>query len=501
MRCRYERDNRVLIYAGRFGDESDAHPPSPLYKILSAPSRILGTHNLEVLVSTLNVNVSSAVTSSATESSVDVVLVPKLQATSARGLPVPYPVHKTLILGEGLDTAIAYGRFTPDSTRDLGDMVKVAIELPPPEKYIDPRESSTTSAVNVGIGTEALTALRTSIKNSTTYERGWFKSGLPTLSKWVIQDLQPTEPIKPAHKALISSITDEVEANITREDTKQLTRLASATDQQIPTAMIGYLESWAEKSHTELRDQLNEAFASKNWRKLSWWKLFWRVDDVGMVTEEVLERRWLVDAEKEAIYLAGRMKQASFPEDVRHISVDVQEDAQSPTTGSESPPAEPTMEKPRVEVSTEIRAQQPWPALISSTRASLLTETIPPLQALAQRLVLTTLSTTSLSSALSALLYVSMSSLSLLEAGAVAALGLMFSLRRMQKVWEGTRETWQARVREEGRMTLKSTEDLVRLIVRRSKLGGQEADDGVAERRAAREAVEKVRDALRKMGE
>lgn len=105
------------------------HRPTPLYKVLYAPSRVLRAHNLEILVSTLNVNTANMLTTASTESSAESVLVPKLQATSARGTPVPYPVHKTLVVAEGLDSALAFGRFSSDSAEDMRNMVKVAVDL------------------------------------------------------------------------------------------------------------------------------------------------------------------------------------------------------------------------------------------------------------------------------------------------------------------------------------------------------------------------------------
>jgi hypothetical protein len=68
----------------------------------------------------------------------------------------------------------------------------------------------------------------------------------------------------------------------------------------------------------------------------------------------------------------------------------------------------------------------------------------------------------------------------------------------MQKLWEGARESWEDTLREEGRRTLKGTEERVRFIIRN---GGKEyvEDESVAERRAAREAVTKVREALERI--
>ncbi|KAF2448918.1 hypothetical protein P171DRAFT_407223 [Karstenula rhodostoma CBS 690.94] len=485
----------------RFGDENDAHAPSPLYKILSVPSRVLGTNNLEILVSTLNVNAPSSAAASATESSRDAVLVPKLQATSARGTPVPYPVHKTLVLGEGLDSAITYGQFASDFTEEAGSMVKVAIELPAPSTAPEAAEDSASSVpINTVIGTKGLDAFRTSVANSITYERNWFASGLPTLSKWLVSDLQPADPIKPTQKALISSLLDDVEATITKEDAQQLQLLASTTTpEQLNAEMIKNLEEWAEKSHRELRDSLDEAFAGKNWRKLGWWKLFWRVDDVSMITEEIIARRWLVSAESDAVYLAGRMKQAGFPDEVRSLPGYAEADTYVKAPADASGHDVSIIENHATALSTVVNPPTPWPALLSSTRTTLLATTLPPLQALAQRLILTTLSTTSLSAALSALLYVSVSTVSVFEASSLAALGLTFSLKRMQKVWEDAREAWKVEVREEGRQALKRTEGFVRNIINGRGPGAVVEDEGVEERKKAREAVAKVREALLKM--
>jgi hypothetical protein len=369
------------------------------------------------------------------------------------------------------------------------------VDLPAPQKEVDTDAQAESAVINVEVGTQALASFRESVANSHIFERGWFRSGLPTLSQWLTADLQPTEPIKPAMKTLIISIVDDVEAKLLKEDTARLALLASKPTQREATAAItNALDSWAEKSHTELRDELDEAFSARNWHKLSWWKLFWRVDDVTMLSQEIIERRWLISAEKSSIFLAGRMAQAGFPEDIQRLSV---QQTDIPVTTTETAP---TLENQPTNLSTEVRKAQPWSENIATAREELVAANVPPLQALAQRLILQTMSTTSLSSALSALLYVS-SSCSVFEASAVAALGLTFSLRRMQKLWEGARDSWQGTVREEGRRTLKATEDLVRLIIRSKEQSKAQVDEGAVERKQARKAVKAVREALAKMGE
>ncbi|KAI9871379.1 MAG: hypothetical protein M1830_002971, partial [Pleopsidium flavum] len=260
------------------------------------------------------------------------------------------------------------------------------------------------------------------------------------------------------------------------------------------------LKGWAEQGHSELRDQLDLAFSSRRWRRLAWWKLFWRVDDVSMITSEVLERRWLVEAEKEIIWLAGRIKQAGFLENDRPTfePIDVLPPPRKQQTLG-SPPPPPTLHdlviKPDPDATNipPMPPLHPWPMQIPLTRLHL--TTIPALQALAQRLVLQTLFTTTVTSALSALMYVSISTTSIYEAGAIAALGFVYSMRRLQKRWEGRRGQWEGEIREEGRKVLRETEGVVGGIVRvggRLRMDEQE----VEERMGAGEVVERARRAL-----
>ena len=126
------------------------------------------------------------------------------------------------------------------------------------------------------------------------------------------------------------------------------------------------------------------------------------------------------------------------------------------------------------------------------TRALLTADTIPALQALAQKLVLQTLTTSTFSTAFAGLMYVSTLSTSLYEAGAVAALGVVWSLRRMQGKWETARKFWEGEVREEGRKAVRGVESVVSnaLIPRDSLLEGAE------ELEEAKEALKKAESAL-----
>jgi hypothetical protein len=477
----------------RYGEDGDANTPSPLYKVLSVPSRVLQSHNIEILVSKLFA--PDHVPRFSSQSSTESLLVPKLLTMSARH-PVPFPVHKALILGEGLNGAIHFGAITPNGIdEEIHDVVKMAVDLPVSSDQMGLEVPANSVPINIDIATKALGSFRESIQNSIAYERGWFQSGLPTLSDWLVEGLQTSEPIKPTMKALVSSILEEVETCILKKELAGHAKQFSVrTEPDVTVSIVGHLESWAEQSHAELRDQLDEAFTAKNWHKLVWWKLFWRVDDVTMLASEILEQRWLVSAERNSIYLAGRMNQAGFPDEVSQAAVAHIPEVTTMETA-------PTAENPRKDLamSTNVRKPMKWSDSIATARTELIDDTVPPLQALAQRLILQTFSTTSLSSAASALLYVT-TYCSVFEASAIAALGLTVSLRRMQKLWEGARESWQGTVREEGRRTLKGTEEGVRFIIRNKGKEERGEDEEVVERRTAREAVSKVREALERMG-
>ncbi|GME40016.1 hypothetical protein B0A49_09583 [Neofusicoccum parvum] len=494
-----EADNGQAVLL-RYGDDADVHPHNPLLRTISAPSRTLQKHNIEILISSLNANISGPITPTSAEKPRDAILVPTLQTpTSATGrlTMVTYPVHRAIVFGDGVKSCVGYGRFTAaQSEQDLPpETVKVAMGIPAPSTEMEQKASDRYVAIDVDLGTEALEKIRESIANSIIYERG--------------------SEIKPAVKDLIESLLSDADESITLEDSQRLQELlASSIPESTKAAILSSLAVWAEHAHTELRDQLDIAFASKSWRKLAWWKLFWRVDDVGMIVSELLERRWLPAAEKDIIWVAGRIEQAGFfalDPDAANLperaSLAAAPAAQAARLGDIPDAPSPRLLRKQAAAAREadeaaavaaLPAPKPWPQQIPMARAHLQGASVPPLEALAQRLVVQTLSTVSATSALSGLLYVSASA-GAFEAGAVAALGAAWCLRRMQNAWEGARTKWAGEVREEGRRALKETEEAVREVVR--VRGGVERDVvGVEERRVAREAVGRAKGALEKRG-
>ncbi|KAF2095850.1 hypothetical protein NA57DRAFT_67553 [Rhizodiscina lignyota] len=495
----------VLLKYGEEGaqDAGVLHGRSQLYTEIAVPSTLLKRHNIEILVSGISVDVAVQLAQDEMDRPSDALLVPTLEAgASGMVTMVRYPVHKALVLGEGLGSSVAFGRFMGGGNGSQGEdgMVGFAVDMPGSEVPQTQEEALRDGivALDVGKAGDALDKFRKSTEFATEYERKWLHSGVPILHQWLINGAPAEETtgnsaLKPVLRDLISHLASSASASLNAATAAQLSaRLSSTTPPTTVNTLEIALRDWSRKAHTELRDVLDEAFASKNWHKIGWWKLLWRVDDVTMVAEEVLERRWLPKAEKSGLWLMGRIEEAGLLPDVDVAKIIPPPVDEGRNDQSAASTAEAGVSKPLPEEKGILLLQ------ISNARERLSSETVPGLQATAQRLLLESLSTVSLSSALSALLWLS-SSFSVLEAASVAALGSVWALRRLQRRWEGKREQWEGDVREEGRVCLKGVEDSIARVLESAKTVRVVESEDVRDRKLAREAVERVGEALKEL--
>lgn len=419
-----------------------------------------------------------------------------------------------------------YGRYTASTPANAlpPSLLKLAITIPTHRAAPEQDPSAPVVAVDADLASSALQSFRQSFDNAVRYERGWFASGLGCLAEWIGDGTELAESggeLKPVVRRLVSSVLDAAERKIAVAEAQSVMEgdLAGKLGSGERRALLLAMEGWAESAHGELQGALEEAWESKGWKRLAWWKLFWRVDDVAVGANEVLERGFLVDAEKGLIFLAGRCEQAGL---------EIADAALKTRPTMESKPKEeeeeqdgkaiwdttlPTQvvgdlytekEKRRLlrngkaedEEAIPAPKAQAWPTTIAGTRARLSRETVPPLQALAQTLVLQAYSTTFLTSAISALAYVGVSTISLYEASVVAAFGLVWAAGNVQRRWERARGFWKGEVREEGRLALGEVEGRLREVI---ESGGKVKEDGEGkkEREKARVAVRRVREALK----
>ncbi|RDW84543.1 hypothetical protein BP6252_02133 [Coleophoma cylindrospora] len=461
----------VLLKIGPDGTDEQG---SRLVQQLNIKSPMLNGHRLELLVLEMD---PPSISSGATEADLkDAVLVPTMEiptSSTGRYTPVTTPVHKALIVGDGilgasriLSLPVIMDASDPDITWATMDL-----EV----KSQDASSSLPFKSIDISLGNAALNLFRQSVGNALKYEQDWFSSRMPEIIEWIKLGSAPVDgATKDSLRRLITSLLDNTLLQIENEKSQRLsTVLAEKITSDDLNALKAALASWAERAHTELRDELDIAFAGRRWRKLGWWKLFWRVDDVSMIASDILGRRFLTDAEKEVIFVSGRLFESGIQDKslgqagdpnwaFKHEAKKFEE-----KLGVAAPDAQLKNILDRPEDTAVIAiSPRPWPLQIPIARSFLLAETVPALQALAQKLVLQTLSTSALASAFSGLIYVSTLSTSLYEAGAVAAFGIVWSLRRMQTKWEAARKFWEGEVREEGRKAVRSSESELGLILK-----------------------------------
>ncbi|KAI0835297.1 hypothetical protein F5Y06DRAFT_276603 [Hypoxylon sp. FL0890] len=464
------------------GSMSVATKGSLLHEV-HVSSATLNGHNLELLLMETDPFLS-AQELRALEGFEESVLVPTVEiptSDTGRYTPITTPVHKALIVADGI---LGAASIVSMPTLESHKVITAAVNLP---EY-KPKDTSPLPFTPIDVETASLGLglVRKDLKNAIEFEHLWFESNMPKLVEWLKADIMasPEGTTKPPVKELIASLLRNTSAAIESEKARQLgTKLSSTTSHTPVKALQNSLDDWAESAHSELQEQLDLAFSSRRWRKLGWWKLFWRVDDVGMLTNDILSQRFLPNSERSAIFLAGRMKEAGvtlgpFP-------------SPSPINGDST-------ESKHSDTPTPEPASVPWPVNIPATRRYLQTETIPALQALAQKLTLQTLSTSGLTTALGALVYLSTLTTTLYEAGTVAAVGIVWSLRRMQKNWETARKFWEGEVREEGRKAVRGVETEIAEALKQGQTPKDKVE-GEEELARAKSLVERAQEVLSKL--
>ncbi|KAI9374512.1 hypothetical protein BJX61DRAFT_540757 [Aspergillus egyptiacus] len=464
----------LLIQYGDVAESISNH----LLPTISVPSPVLKKGNLEILITSLGAGADL----SGAQLTADTFFVPTVTIQTShtgRHNMVRYPVHRSIVCAQGVDGLLAYSGLIAQSdlNREAGS-IYAAVELGAAAPLVNHGQIA---FVDTKKADQALAKFRESVQNATLYEQGWNSSGLPPVVDWLSTLRGQEASLNPSVKALITSIVDATERSVVAEETRHAQELEEASvSDAVREGMDQSVSTWAERGHTELRDALEEGFATRKWRELAWWKLFWHVDDVGMITGEILEKKYLRRAEREVIWTAGQLEQAGLRDPKNHDDTTIM-------------PTEQAAAKQNVAVAVVEQSKEilPWPTQIAKSRARLLETTVPSLQALAQRLVFFTLSTTSLTSVLSVLTQVSLPTASIYETGTIAAVGLIYSLRRQQRKWDAARVFFEEEVREEGRSALLETEEQMRTAVRE---GGRNEENITAHK--ARKAIAQAREAL-----
>ncbi|KAF4120765.1 hypothetical protein GMORB2_2769 [Geosmithia morbida] len=461
-------------------------------------SAALNGLNLELLLMEGNLHAKTLVSSSSS-SAQEAVLNPVVEIPSGedRFTPVANPVHKTIVVGNGIGGAVDIAALPPSLLQNRESILVVANLAGLSQAEVS---AAAFKVVDVALAEEAIALFRQGPQHAMEYERLWYDSKVPALIDWLKAGLVADEAdaTKPAVRQLVSLVLQNTLSSIEDEESRRLTRAVAASSLPEAGELTEALAQWSQHAHAELQGELDLAFTGRRWRQLGWWKLFWRVDDVAMLTHEILSQRFLPTSEQQLIYLTGRIagvagEHASYPQPTSKQDVAA---ATSPQTSS------PTSTKlASGEVMSSLPVLPEWPGHIAFTRRYLQNETIPALQALAQRLVAQAVGTSSAATCLAALVYVSQFTSTFYEASTIAAVGIVYSLGRMQKKWERARDFWQGEVREEGRKAVRGVEDSVAKVLEGDVNAlTQDADLPTPEElQKARDLVAQAKEALSRM--
>lgn len=425
----------------------------------------------------------------------EAALVPTVEiptSSTGRYTPVTTPVHKALLVADGLSGAASLLNLGLASHKET---IAGAVDFPG-YHIDDSSEALPFSTIDVDLAAQGLDAVRQSVGRAFEYEKLWFKSNMPAVMAWLKAGVTSTDDgtTKEAVRNLIASILRNTTEAIQDDEAKRFSATnMHSTPREAVASLNKALAEWSEKAHAELQGEMDRAFRSRRWSKLNWWKLFWRVDDVGVLSSEMLSQRFLPRAERNVIYLAGQIEgsglfgtaggQAAYA--LPALSSGPEPKSQlEPTEGEPSP------------ASSTLSTGSKWPTHITFTRNYLHSVSVPALQALAQKLVFQSASFSTLTTALGGLMY--LSSFGMSESGAIAAFGIVWSLRRLQKKWETAREYWQGEVREEGRKAVRAVEISVgEALDRAARQREQIVDEALrGDLTKARALVQKAEEAL-----
>ena len=508
-------DRSLLL---RYGGVEDAAQSSPLVQTMNIPSPVIQRNHLEILVTTLN-SIGDTASMDDRTALEEAILVPPLTTPNSAGGRVGfvrYPVHKALLVAQGITGAVEFGRL-PLRLVD-GTLITAALSVPlrPSPSVKSAEEEATGTAVDIDLAQHALDLFRASKANGAEFSNEWQTSRVGTLSGWLAGQgvSDPSSGLNAAVQNLVTSLISGASTSISKSEAADTANTTSATVTDTKRSILqSAISTWSAEAHRDLQLNLDTAFAtSPSWRRTSWWRLFWRIDDVTISASDVLRRSWLAEAEQALAFLSGRISEAGLASDTRLRGPTPQlltkgargemetYEAMKTTTETVAQLTQMPSMLSRMQQQSGVNAlfNPPWPQTINLSREYMIHTLVPNLHRKAQALLVTTLSTVGGSVALGAWFYVATAGLALYESGAIVALGLVWGLRRLQKRWSRDREEFANTVREDARRVLGEVEGHLRRVVQEGGRVTVRPED-VRSWQEARDALEKCREALGKI--
>lgn len=497
----------------RYGQPHNPNLPQPRTSVpvLHIPSAVLERNNMEILVSTIQGPRNGELLQGAQTVTSDAFLSPSIgtpTAATGRRVAISQPVHSTLLVTKGLDELMSAAELLA-STNFTAMEDRASVQLVVSLENIKAEAPGQVLLVDATKAEEGLAAIRRSVTEARTYEHKWVDSGLPSVSSWLtLASAARSEGVIPAPvRILISSLLTNATRNLQAEAALEArSNRARSLSLSTRSNLEASIEEFSRNAHQELQSGLASAWDSRNWRKLAWYKLFWRVDDVGLIVTDLVTNAWLPRTERAVYELSGRLSQAGIspmdaPQAPEMKAVNEPEPTQvlhAQTDVVAEPPVQPVVANSRGTAEVKmVPAPQPLPlsSSISITRTQQMDRAITSLTSTAQQIVLKTLSLTGLSAGLSGLTYVSFTPGSLYEAGTIVALGTAFALWRMQGDWLRATKSLEEGLHDEGRTVIQRIVTRMRQLVEDASMIVEDEVE-VQTRREAENAVKRAKEEL-----
>lgn len=477
-------DNRAILlrYSELEGEDGfggvHGAAENPLLKTITARSLLLGREKVELFVGQASIDYPPWGDTSGEydgQSRLRAAVLPVLHdplAGSGRAGSVRFPVHRTIMLGESLRGAVNLSAYMSLHGEHCEGPVHIAVDLPVSDSALEG------TSTNIAAAEDALEAFRTDVRNGPRFSEIWQTSGMSRLTELLKSHRggQLPEPVKEHIHSVLSTTKDTLTSTV-REAERDI-RSTTVPD-TIRHVLQAAITSWSEYAHSDLRDTMTMAFESSTWRRTSFPRLLWRVDDVSFSAAELLHSNFLTESETYLAFLTGRIGEAGFfaksqtssssqssPPPARVASPASDIDPQQGLSPVQFLQLSQTRDKIKAETGIDPFVTKPWPAGLTACRHSLLTTLVPSLHVRGQSLVLQCLGLIGSTSALGTWYIVATAGSGMYEAGAIVGLGVVWALRRLQKLWGAERSKFESEVREQGRIALGEVEARLRGIVR-----------------------------------
>ena len=491
--------------------------------VMQVPAEILRRNNIEILISEIGTTSSEEGDRRGAVVPVETFLSPTVGTPvdgNGRHITLSQPVHSCLVVADGLDELVSVSELLSRSNASPADreLIRLCVELGDVTT-----QSPDGGSVITFDGTKAEGALkmvRESLSKAAEYTSQWNESGLPLLTKWLGLSFSSGSggslagPVRRLITSVLDSASTTLQLESERASAISTTRLLGRSS-VIRATLDDAVSAFSRNAHQELQSGLTSAWKSRNWRKLAWYKLFWRVDDVGLIISDLVSNAWLPRTERSMYELSGRFTQAGIsPIEIETpvLATEVVPEAIASevhpvllATATLASTADIKTEPVLVNRDGHVRVSmtpspQPVPvaSTISRSRHGYLNHSIADLTSTAQQLVFRTLSITGLSAGLSGLTYYSLAAGSLYEAGTIFAVGTAYALWRMQSDWQRSCKLFEDGLMETGRTTIRQLEQKLRKLISDSE-GVTEGDFEEQSRKAAAEAVAHAKKALQSL--